>query len=167
MHGLVAVVFDGQRTAGKALETLEDYDPAYPWVEDVAVLSRSKHGVMRVHSTWAQNDSAVGAGMSRGVLTGGLIGLLFGPGGAMAGAAIGASIGGLFGVSSEVLADDPWLDDMVSKLKKDTSALILVGEAPILDEYIATVQALGGAIIRKDLDEADLDALHDALKAPA
>lgn len=62
MYGFRAFVFDGKKTAGKALDTLEDYTPAYGWIEDVALISKSKHGHIRVHSTWAQDDSTVGAG---------------------------------------------------------------------------------------------------------
>ena len=49
------------------------------------MVSKSKYGSIRVHSTWAEDDSDVGAGTGFGALTGGLIGLLLGPGGALAG----------------------------------------------------------------------------------
>jgi len=62
MYVFKAFVFNGKRTAGKAFDTLEDRVPVYPWIEDAAVVSRSKLGITRIHSTWAQDDSAVGAG---------------------------------------------------------------------------------------------------------
>ncbi len=82
MYGFRAYLFDGKKTARKALESLEDQTPVYVWIDDVAVVSRSKHGSIRVHSTWAQDDSEVGTGAGFGAVTGGLLGLLFGPGGA-------------------------------------------------------------------------------------
>ena len=61
MYGFKAFVFDGKRTAPKAFDTLEENPTPYAWIDDVAELSRSKHGKIRVHSTWAQDDSEVGA----------------------------------------------------------------------------------------------------------
>ena len=37
MYGYLAVVFDGKETAKEALTTLEDFTPAYVWIDDVAV----------------------------------------------------------------------------------------------------------------------------------
>jgi len=162
-----AFVFDGNRTAKKAFQTLEDYTPAYVWIDDAAVVSRSKHGSIRVHSTWAQDDSDVGAGLGFGAVTGGLIGLLFGPGGALAGAVAGGSIGGLLGVSEDVAFDDPKLDDFAAALGKDTSALILVGEEDTLADFVSAVEPIGGKIIETDLNESDIKALRKALKKAA
>ena len=111
----------------KALHALEGYTPAYGWVDDAAVVSKSKYGSIRVHSTWAEDDSDVGAGTGFGALTGGLIGLLLGPGGALAGAVTGGSLGALLGMADEVALDDPKLDDFAAALKHDTSALIPAG----------------------------------------
>ncbi len=167
MVGFKAFVFDGNRTAKKAFQTLEDYTPAYVWIDDAAVVSRSKHGSIRVHSTWAQDDSDVGAGLGFGALTGGLIGLLFGPGGALAGAVAGGSIGGLLGATEDVAFDDPKLDDFAAALDKDTSALILVGEENTLADFVSAVEPFGGKIIETDLNEDDIKALRKALKKAA
>ena len=167
MYGFKAFVFDGKKTAGKAFDTLEDYTPTYEWIDDAAVISRSKHGSTRVHSTWAQDDSDVGAGTGLGALTGGLIGLLFGPGGALAGAAVGGSMGALIGASDEIAFDDPKLDEFAASLANDTSALILVGEEAILADFVSAVEPYGGEIIETDLDEKDITALRKALKMAA
>lgn len=167
MYGFVAVVFDGKRTAQKALNTLEDYSPVYVWADDVAVVSRGKLGATHIHSTWAQDDSEVGASAGWGLVTGGLLGMLFGPGGAMAGAAIGGSLGALGGVTDQVVFDDPRLDDLAAALVKDSSALILVGEKATLADYASAVEPLGGKVIQSDLDADDIKALRKALKAAA
>ena len=58
-----ALVFEGKKTADKVLDTIADEVPgASYWVDDVAVVSRSKHGMVRVNSTWAESDDAVAAG---------------------------------------------------------------------------------------------------------
>jgi len=167
MYGFKAYVFDGKKTAGKAFDTLEDYLPAYYWIDDAAVISRSKNGAIRVHSTWAQDDGEVGADAGFGALTGGLIGVLFGPGGALAGAAIGGSFGAMIGASDEFAFDDPRLDDFAAALTNDTSALVLVGEEATLIDFASAVEPYGGTIIETDLDENDVTALKKALKKAA
>jgi uncharacterized membrane protein len=167
MYGFKAFVFNGKKTAVKALDTLEDHSPVYPWIDDAAVVSRSKLGIIRIHSTWAQDDTAIGAGAGFGALTGALLGVLLGPGGALAGAAAGGSMGALFGIGDEIIFDDPKLDDFASSLAKDTSALILVGEAPTLADFTSAVAPFGGKVIETNLDEKDVKNLRKALKAPA
>ena len=159
-----AFVFNGKRTAGKALDTLEDHLPVYPWIDDAAVVSRSKLGFIRIHSTWAQDDSAVGVGTGFGAVTGGLLGALLGPGGAMAGAAMGGSLGATFGVAGEVAVDDPRLDDFAASLAKDTSALILVAEQATIADFTSAVAPFGGKVIETNLNGDDVKALRKALK---
>ena len=163
MYGFKAFVFDGKKTAGKAFDTLEDYTPAYEWIDDVAIVSRSKHGSIRVHSTWAQDDSAVGGGTAFGAITGGLLGLMLGPGGALAGAVTGGSLGFLIGASADLAFDDPRLDDFAAALVDDTSALILVGDETTLADFVSAVEPFGGKIIETDLDEDDIKALRKGL----
>jgi len=164
MYGFKAFVFKGKRTAGKAFETLEDHMPVYPWIDDAAVVSRSKLGTVRIHSTWAQDDSAVGVGTGVGAVTGGLLGMVLGPGGALAGAAMGGSVGALFGVADEVAFDDPRLDEFAASLVKDTSALILVGEKATLADFTSAVTPFGGTVIETNLNDDDIKALRKALK---
>jgi uncharacterized membrane protein len=164
MVGFKAFIFNGKKTAAKALHTLEDYAPEYYWIDDVAVLSRSKHGHTRVHSTWAQDESGE-AGLSFGAITGGLIGMLAGPGGALAGAAVGGGVAGLIGKSVDFAVDDPRLDAFAAALEKDSSALILVGEEATLADFGAAVEPFGGEVINTDLNEEDIKSLRKALKS--
>ena len=164
MVGFKAFVFDGKKTARKALDTLEDRGTIYAWIDDVAEVSRSKHGSIRVHSTWAQDDSEVGAGAGFGAVTGGLIGMLLGPAGALAGAAVGGSLGALMGADDEIAFDDPRLDDFAAALDRDTSALVLVGEETTLADFVSAFEPFGGRIIETDLDEKDIKALRKALE---
>jgi uncharacterized membrane protein len=160
MYGFKAFVFKGKKTAVKALDTLEDHMPAYTWIDDAAVVSRSKLGIVRIHSTWAQDDTAVGAGAGFGAVTGALLGVLLGPGGALAGAAAGGSMGALFGIGDEIAFDDPRLDDF--------AALILVGEKATLADFTAAVVPFGGKVIETNLDEKDVKNLRKALnRAPS
>ncbi len=164
MYGFKAFVFDGKKTARKAFDTLEDYAPTYEWIEDVAEMSCSKHGSIRVHSTWAQDDGEVGAGAGFGAVTGGVIGLLLGPAGALAGAAVGGSMGAMFGAADEIAFDDPALDDFAASLSNDTSALVLVGEDATLANFVSAVEPYGGKIVETDLNADDIKALKKAMK---
>ncbi|MFC3615640.1 DUF1269 domain-containing protein [Lutimaribacter marinistellae] len=163
MYGFKAVKFNGKKTARKALNTLEDYTPAYPWIDDLAIVSRNNLGFLSVHSTWSA-DGALGEETGWGLITGALIGLLFGPAGAAAGAAMGGSFGAMFGAIDELAFDDPVLEDFASSLDRDTSALILVGEKVTLDDFGSAIEPLGGTIVSTDIDEKDIQALRKALK---
>ena len=159
-----AFTFKGKKTAAKAFHTLEDYSPEYYWIDDVAVLSRNKHGHTRVHSTWAQDETGE-AGLGWGAITGGLIGMLAGPGGALAGAAVGGGLMGLIGASADVVLDDPKLDDFASVLDKDMSALVLVAEEATVADFATAVEPFGGEVIDTDIDEDDIKMLRKKLKA--
>ena len=163
MVGFKAFVFQGGKTGMKALDTLEDYTPVYPWIDDVAVVSRSKHGHLKVHSTWAQDDSGK-KGLGWGAVTGGLIGMLAGPGGALAGAAIAGSLGGLIGKGVDASFKDPRLEQFAAALDKDTSAVVLVGEDETLTDFGTAVEPIGGEVIDTELDEYDVKAIRNALK---
>ena len=163
MYGFKAFVFNGKKTASKALDTLEDHTPVYGWIDDAAVVSKNKLGFTRIHSTWAQDDSSIGAGTGFGVVTGALLGSLLGPGGAAAGAAMGGSVGAASGAASEIAFDDPRLDEFAASLAKDTSALILVGERPSILDFTSAVEPFGGKVIETNLDEKDVKALRKSL----
>jgi uncharacterized membrane protein len=164
MYGFKAIVFDGKKTAGKAFDTLEDYTPAYAWIDDAAVVTKSKHGSIGVHSTWAQDDSAVGVGAGLGAVTAGLVGLLFGPVGAATGALAGGSLGALIGDASNVDLDDPVLDDFAASLTDDSSAMVLVGEEATLADFVSAFEPYGGKIVSTDLNEDDIKTLRKDLK---
>jgi uncharacterized membrane protein len=160
------LVFDGKKTAGKVLDTIQDEAPeASLWVDDVAVVSRSKHGMVRVNSTWAESDDAGAAAAGFGAITGGLIGAMMGPGGALAGALGGGSLFGLMGLGVNVAVADPRLEEFASRLQDDTSALILVADEPTAADFMSVVEPYDATLIQTDLNEHDVKALREALKA--
>ena len=170
MNEVRAIVFDGRKTAGKALDTLED-EGVINWLDEVAVVSRSKHGIIRVHSTWAQDDTAAGASIGFGALTGGLIGALMGPGGAVAGAVgagalAGGSLGAMLGLSGEVAVGDDRLEAFGARLKDDTSALVLVSDPERYRAFVSAFEPYGALeVIETQLNQHDVRALSEALKA--
>ena len=164
-----AITFQGKKTASKALNAIEENND-YIWIDDIAVLSRSKNGFIRVDSTWAQEDTAVGASAGWGALTGALLGALMAPQGAIA-AAIGAgafSVGTFSALFSElfnVAVSDPRLEEFAASLKNDSSALVLVADAVYADEFGTVFAPYGGKVIETEINEHDVEALRQALKA--
>ena len=158
-----AYMFEGKRTASKAFDTLEENCEIDPWVDNIAVVSRSKHGSLQVHSTWAQ-DGQTKTDFALGAITGGVIGSLLGPGGALAGAAIGGSWGGLMGASIDCAFDDPKLDQFAADLVKDSSALVMVAEEDTLASFALAMESVGGKIIDTELNEDDVKAIRKSLK---
>ena len=161
-----ALVFEGKKTADKVLDTIADEVPgASYWVDDVAVVSRSKHGMVRVNSTWAESDDAVAAGAGFGAITGGLIGAMAGPGGALAGALGGGSIAGLLGMGIGIAVSDPRLEEFASRLEDNTSALILASDEPTAADFVSAFEPYDATLIQTDINEHDVKALREALKA--
>ena len=163
MVGFKAITFKGKKTATKAFHTLEEFSPEYFWIDDVAVVSCSKHGHLRVNSTWGQDNQA-GTGLGWGVVAGGLVGALAGPGGAVVGATFGGYVGAVTGAGLQIAFDDPALDDFAASLQRDTSALILIGEEETLGDFLSAVEPFGGEVIETNLDDKDVKALRKALE---
>lgn len=166
MLNVSVFVFDGSKTAGKVLDTIEEETPQVGrWIDAVAVISRSKYGFLRVNSTWAESDDAVIAGTGFGALTGGLIGAAMGPGGALAGALGGASLTGLLGLTASVAVEDPRLEEFATRLRDDTSALVLVADEPTIADFTSAVEPFNASVIETSLNEHDVKALREQLKA--
>ena len=163
MINVRAIVFQGKRTAAKALATIDEQG-FYGWIDDVSVISVGKLGFTRVESTWAQDDKIVEAEAGWGALTCGLVGALFGPGGALAGTLGGGAIGGLVGGAFNSEIADPRLDEFASQMKKDTSALVLVADEPTLAEFVTATEGFDGEIIETELDAKDVKEIRKALK---
>jgi uncharacterized membrane protein len=64
----------------------------------------------------------------------------------------------------ETAFDDPVLSDFAKSLDRNSSALILVGEQPTIDDFASAVEPLGGEIVSTDIDEKDIKALRKVLK---
>ena len=163
MATFTAYMFDGKRTAQKVLNELEDSSIAYLWIDDVAVVSKNKLGLLKIHSTWAQDEIGA-AGLGWGSITGALLGALTGPKGALAGAAMGGSLYGLMGATMDAAFDDPKLDEFGADLKNDTSALVLVTDETYLEEYESVLTPYNGTLIQTDLNEDDIDYIRKKLK---
>jgi len=160
-----AFKFLGKNSAGNAIDKLEWNSDAYYWLDDLAEISVNKRGKYRVHSTWAQDSSAVPGGIGVGATIGGAIGLLFGPGGALAGAAVGGSIGGAIGHKENVEFNDPVLAKFAASLLPDTSALVIIGDKPTLALVTAALADYEVEVFETELDAAVEKSVKAAMKS--
>lgn len=160
-----AFTFVGKKTAGKALDTIEDETNVPLWLDDVAVISRSKHGFIKVNSTWAQNDEATAGTAGFGAITGGLIGALMGPQGAVAGAIAGGTMFGMVGLGVDIALEDPRLEEFAARLKDDSSALVLVADEITAADFVSVLEPFDGELIETEMNEHDVKALREAIKA--
>ena len=71
---------------------------------------------------------------------------------------------GLFGASMNVAVSDPRLEEFADKMKKDSSALILVDDGPYADEFSTAFDAYGGVLIETELNADDVQAIRTAMK---
>ena len=159
-----AFKFVGKRSAGKALDELEWNDSDFYWLDDVAEVTVNKKGTYRVHSTWAQDSSAVAGGIGWGALLGGLLGAVLGPAGAVAGAAMGGSLGGVTGAALNVEFNDPVLDDFAASLLPDTSALVILGDEATVAAVTAALAEYEVTVFETELTKEAEDALRKAMK---
>ena len=167
MMQVSAFVFEGRKNAAKVLDRLEEQAPmrTASWTDDVAIISRGKHGLVRVNSSWAQysDDTKLSAGFA--AITGGLVGAVFGPSGALAGALGGGVTFGLVGAGLDVAVDNPRLKEFASRMKDDSSALVLVADKSTAADFVSAVKPFEAELFETELNERDVKALRKKLKA--
>ena len=158
-----AITFEGKNTAAEALKAIAE-TKNYIWLDEVAVISRSKRGFVRVDSTWAQSDTDAEVGVGWGAITGAALGAMMGPGGALAGAVGGGSLGVLVGASANLSFADPRLEELAARLKNNTSALVLVSDPVYATEFGTVFAPYGGTLIETKLNEKDVNTIRETLK---
>ena len=82
-----------------------------------------------------------------------------------AGALAGGSLGGMFGATMEVAVRDERLEAFAARLNKDTSALVLVSDPERADAFVNAFKPYNGVVVETHLNEHDVKALSEALKA--
>ncbi|MTI29292.1 DUF1269 domain-containing protein, partial [Xanthovirga aplysinae] len=155
-------VFEGAGTAEDALNVaLKEYRKEHRWLDDVAVISRSKLGMVRVNSTWAQEtDITEGSGIW-GAMTGAIVGALFGPGGSLVGLISGSALGLATGALVNESVKDSRLDLVADALKKNTSVLVLVGDKPMTNSFVKIFASEGGKLIKSEVKDEIIERLKE------
>lgn len=166
MLEMAAVPFDGAHQAEKVLSDLRTSSQD-PWLSEVSIIEHDADGR---YSVKAKNPSVdeghAGAGAAIGGLTGVFLGIIGGPLGLLFWGTMGALTGGAIGADHES-AFKPMIDDLEDHLAPDASMLVLVGETPTIDSFVAATGPSNGGVLRSPLTSEQAEELSKAVPAPA
>jgi uncharacterized membrane protein len=163
MSDLFVVAFDGELKAEQVrLDLLSLRHRHLVDLEEAVVVIRTASGKVRMHhSTHFTAPAALGAGF-----LGMMVGLmLLNPILAVIGGITGTALGAVVGALKELGIDEPFMKELATHLKPESSALfILVKEGPPQKIY-AEVEKFGGKILQTRLAHQDETKLEAALTA--
>lgn len=164
MYHFKAYVFKGKRTAQEALQTIDKYDRDAIWVDHLAIISRNRHGKVSVYSTWVHEKKIDEKDMGLGALTGMAVGALLGPAGVIVGLLGGSAAGHLVGSNLNLELKDTIFEAFAKSLHYNTSAIVVLSEASILDKLTNALGNPDAEIFQTEMNEADVEQLKKALE---
>jgi uncharacterized membrane protein len=153
--------FDGEGTAvqrysaAKGRTTREDAR----WMREVGFVERRHNGHVRLRGTFAghyldvdESDRIDQKGAAEGGVAGGLIGVLGGPPGIAVGLLVGSLIGAQAGAADEVETEPQALADLLREaVPVGSSAVVLIAQAPDVDEMVAALSDGARGVSRQTL----------------
>lgn len=170
-HNVIAVSFEDDHNAYKALTMLEELDSQRRLaVREAVVVARAEDG--KVVSKDRVESSSL-PGTASGGLIGLLIGILGGPVGVLVGGTYGLIVGSLFDIYDADEADSA-LGEISSSVKIGQTALVAVVDEQSADVVDAAMADIGGTVARRPVvdveaeiaatEEAERKAKHEARK---
>jgi uncharacterized membrane protein len=160
MLEMAAVPYDGEFKAEQALSQMRA-DRSDEWLSDVGVIEHDREGRYSVKAKNPKVDEGkVGKGAAIGGATGLFIGAIGGPLGLLLWGSIGALTGAGIGAVKES-AFKPTVELLKDSLPPDASMLVLVGETPTIDAFVAATGGEGRAI-REGLTSEQAKELSEA-----
>ncbi len=149
--------FDGANTADDALKQVADAQAdRNPWLHEVGVVRRPLLGRISVRATFADDQATEvregdirSAVAEAGSMTGYLVGSLVGPLHAELAATEGGTRGGAVGKALEKKL--AFIDEIKSRLPRDSSALVLVATPAVNDRMVELFATWSPAVTRKDV----------------
>jgi uncharacterized membrane protein len=160
-HNVIAVSFEDDRSAYKALTVLEELDSQRRVaVREAVVVARGEDGKL---VTKDSVESPSLPGTASGGLIGLLIGILGGPIGVLVGGTYGLFVGSLFDIYDAGEADSA-LGGISSSVKIGHTALLAVVDEQSADVVDAAMADIGGTVARRPVAdvEAEIAAAEDA-----
>jgi uncharacterized membrane protein len=160
-HNVIAVSFEDDRTAYKALTMLQELDSQKRVaVHEAVVVARGEDGTL---VTKDSVESPSLPGTAGGGLIGLLIGILGGPVGVLVGGTYGLLVGSLFDLYDAGESDSA-LGEVSSSVKVGHTALLAVVDEQSADVVDAAMADVGGTVARRAVAdvEAEIAAAEDA-----
>jgi uncharacterized membrane protein len=159
---LAVIAYPNQSTAGEAAAALKRMqDELLIDLQDVAWVTKSQHGKMKLH----EGTSLTGAGAAGGALWGFLLGLLFLV--PLLGMAVGAATGALAGHLSDYGLDHEWLNEVASSIPPGGSALFVMARDTNQERVLPEMAKFGGTVLKTNLTSEQQQALENALTPAA
>jgi uncharacterized membrane protein len=144
-----------------------------PWTNEVAFVEHHRNGRIALHGVFDghyldidEEDRVSQPGAAEGALTGLLLGLAFGPAGWASGFVLGGVVGAEAGRPTDVEAKPRKLvDDLRAAVPLGGSAIVLLAAPEHVDAMLAALDEAGGSVVRRTLDDHQVNALEAALAA--
>lgn len=158
MSDLIAIVYPTEAKAEEARQRVLNLQKEYLiQVGDAVIATKTEKGDVKLNQLF----SMTGAGATSGGFWGLLIGMLFlNP---LLGAAVGAASGALGGKLADVGINDRFMKELSSSLQPGNAALFLLVGQMTSDKVIKDLSQFGGTVLKTSLNEAEEQALRDAL----
>ena len=163
---MAVVTFEGTNHAEQALSALRSSrDDA--WLTEIAVLEHHRGGRYSMKATTPDygEKGHVGAGVTAGGLTGLALGAIAGPLGLVFWGTMGAMTGGAAGDTGSTGTFDPLVAQVKDALPRNSSALILVAEPSMAEQFIAATGAQDRQVSRQQLTDQQVENLSQTAVA--
>jgi uncharacterized membrane protein len=169
---LAVARFDGEGTAVNRYAAAKQRAGAdAPWTHNVGFVERHHNGRLLLRGIFAghyldvdESDHVSERAAGEGALAGGLVGVLLGPPGIAVGLAMGGVIGSQAGHPSEVEAEPEAIAERLrAVVPRSSSALVMIAEAPEVDEMLADVGEGAQSVVRRTLSAEEAAALEVSL----
>jgi len=160
MSDLVVVEFPTEQKAEEVRNKLLEMQKEYLIELDDAVIAvKQPNGRVKLNQLF----HPTAAGAAGGALWGTLIGMLFLM--PLAGTALGAAAGALGGALTDAGIEDGFMKDVAQSLQSGNAALFLLIRKMTADKVLASLQGVGGTVMRTSFDHTKEEALRQALAA--
>jgi uncharacterized membrane protein len=171
---LALVRFKGEGTAVLRYADAKDRSPSDArWTREVGFVENHHSGRLLLRGTFAghyvdvdESDHVSQKGAAEGGVAGGLVGVLLGP----PGIAVGLLFGGVLGAESGSASDkevEPQVlaEQLRATVPRSSSAIVLIANAPDVDEMLAALGESAQDVIRRSLTPEEQARLEASLSA--
>ncbi len=160
MSDLVVIEFPSEAKAEEVRQQLLDMQKDYLIeLEDAVIAIKQPDGRIKLNQLF----HPAAAGAVYGSLWGLLVGMIFLM--PIAGVVLGTASGAIGGALADVGIDDRFMKDVSATLESGNAALFLLIRKMTTGKVLADLKGVGGKVLRTSFDNAQENALREALAA--